>query len=289
MGAPVTVSPGSPPLLSEGEPVLLLDRQGRRTLATLRAGRTVHTHRGAVRHDDLIGQPDGAVVRTSRGDRVIVTRPRLMDYVLEMPRTTSLVYPKDAAFVLLWADVFPGARVVEAGLGSGALTLALLRVLGPHGSLVCYEIRPDFIARAQANLERFFGYPPTLLIRERDVYQGILERDLDRVILDLPEPWRVVPSAATALRSGGILCAYTPSIVQVQQTVEALRQSGAFAAIETLEVLYRPWVVRGDVVRPEQQMIGHTGFLTLARRIATPADALEVPDLAPGEDVDVPG
>jgi tRNA (adenine57-N1/adenine58-N1)-methyltransferase len=218
--------------------------------------------------DEIIGRPDGTVVRTSLGDRVLAVRPRLMDYVLEMPRQTGLVYPKDAAFVLLWADVFPGARVVEAGLGSGALTLALLRAIGPLGELTCYELRAEFIPHALANLERFLGQRPSLLVRERDIYHGILEADLDRVILDLPEPWRVVPHAAASLRPGGLFCAYNPSIVQVQQTVAALGADGRFAAIESLEVLYRSWLVRGEAVRPEHQMVGHTGFLTVARRLA---------------------
>ncbi len=255
-------------LFADGQTVLLVDRQARRTLVTLRPGRMVHTHRGAVDLGDLIGRPEGSILRSTTGDRVLAFRPRLMDYTLEMPRTTGLVYPKDAAFILLWADVFPGARVLEAGLGSGALTLSLLRAIGPRGSLVCYEVRPDFVARAMANLERFVGYPPSLVIREHDVYEGIVERELDRVILDLPEPWRVVPAASVALRPGGIFCSYNPSIVQVQRTVEALREQGGFAAIESIEVLYRSWVVRGDAVRPEQQMIGHTGFLTVAHRLA---------------------
>jgi tRNA (adenine57-N1/adenine58-N1)-methyltransferase len=209
------------------------------------------------------------------GDRVLAFKPRLMDFTLEMARTTGLVYPKDAAFLLMWADIFPGARVIEAGIGSGALTLSLLRAIGPTGSLVSYELRPDFVARAMANLERYLGVPPNLVVRERDVYEGIVESEVDRVVLDLPEPWRVIPSAAEALRPGGIFCSYNPSIVQVQRTAEALRQHGSFAALESIEVLYRPWVLRGDAVRPEQQMIGHTGFLTFARRLASDSTMLE--------------
>jgi tRNA (adenine57-N1/adenine58-N1)-methyltransferase catalytic subunit len=244
-------------------------------LATLLPGRQFHTHRGAIRSEDLIGRPEGVGVRTSMGDRMLAFRPRLMDYTLEMARTTGLVYPKDAAFLLMWADIFPGARVVEAGLGSGALTLSLLRAIGPTGSLVSYELRADFIARAMANLEGFLGVPPTLLVRERDIYDGILETEVDRVVLDLAEPWRVIPSAAVALRPGGIICSYNPSIVQVQRTAEGLREHGGFAALESIEVLYRQWVLRGEAVRPEQQMIGHTGFLTFARRLATDSTPFE--------------
>jgi len=253
--------------LEEGEVVLLLDRQGRRTLARLWPGRRLHTHRGSIALNEVLGRREGSAVRTSAGERMIVLRPRLIDYVVEMPRQTGLVYPKDAAFVLAWADVFPGARVVEAGLGSGALTLMLLRALGPRGALTCYEVRAEFVPHALANLERFFGQRPSLVVRERDIYDGIVETDLDRVILDLPEPWRVVAHAASALRAGGIFCAYNPSMAQVQHTVAALRAHRRFAAIETLEVLYRSWVVRDEVVRPEQQMVGHTGFLTVARRL----------------------
>jgi tRNA (adenine57-N1/adenine58-N1)-methyltransferase len=260
---------------SEGDVALLQDRQGRGMLVNLAPGRQFHTHRGSIRAEDLIGRTEGTAVRTSMGDRVLAFRPRLMDYTLEMARSTGLVYPKDAAFLLMWADIFPGARVVEAGIGSGALTLSLLRAIGPAGMLVSYELRADFIARAIANLERFLGVPPTLLVRERDIYEGILETDIDRVVLDLPEPWRVIHSAAAALRPGGIFCSYNPSIVQVQRTAEALREHGGFAALESIEVLYRPWVLRGDAVRPEQQMIGHTGFLTFARRLASETTALE--------------
>jgi tRNA (adenine57-N1/adenine58-N1)-methyltransferase len=255
-----------PPLL-EGETALLLDRQGNRYLVTLRQGGRFVFHRGGVSHDELIGNEEGTAVRSSSGQSLIVFRPRLIDFSLDMPRNTAIVYPKDLAFLLMWADVYPGATVLEAGLGSGSLTLALLRAVGAQGRVICYELRSEFVEQALRNIHRFIAQPRNLLIREHDIYTSIPDTDLDRVILDLPEPWRVIPHAQTALRPGGILAAYTPSIIQAQQTVEALR-SAEFAQIETLEALYRPWHIKDTAVRPVQQMIGHTAFLSFARRVA---------------------
>ncbi|MBA2446649.1 MAG: tRNA (adenine-N1)-methyltransferase [Chloroflexi bacterium] len=252
----------------EGETVLLLDRAGNRRLVRLRAGGRLHGHQGYLEHDRLIGEDEGVVVRTSSRVAYVAVRPRLADYVLEMPRQSAIVYPKDVGMILVWADVYPGATVLESGLGSGALTLALLRAVGANGQVVVYESRGDFIPPALQNIHGFGEPPANLLIRERDIYEGIDETDLDRLVLDLPEPWRVVPHALGALRSGGIAAFYSPSIVQVQQTHEALEGSGGFGQIEVLEASYRPWQLKGRAVRPVQQMIAHTGFLTFARRLA---------------------
>jgi tRNA (adenine57-N1/adenine58-N1)-methyltransferase len=256
---------------AEGDSVLLLDRAGNRRLIRLRAGGRVHTHKGYLEHDRLIGDADGLVLRTSTGSVYTAVRPRLSDYVLEMPRNTAIVYPKDVGIILVWADVYPGARVLEAGLGSGSLTLALLRAVGPSGEVTVYEARGEFIAPALANINGFGEAPGNLLVRERDIYDGIEERELDRLILDVPEPWRVVPHAVEALRLGGIAAFYSPSIIQVQQTVQALQESSAFGYVESLEVFYRPWQIKGQAVRPVQQMVSHTAFLTFARRLATSA------------------
>lgn len=253
---------------AEGETVLLLDRQGNRYLVTLRPGGRFVFHRGRVLHDDLIGLEEGVIVRSSSGLPLIALRPRLMDYVLEMPRSTAIVYPKDIAMLLVWADIYPGATVLEAGLGSGSLTLALLRAVGERGRVICYEVRPEFIQAALQNIKRFVPAPSNLLIREHDIYTGIPDCGIDRLLLDLPEPWRVVPHAVTALRAGGMLAAYSPSILQAQQTVQALERTGRFVQIETLETFYRPWHIQEAAVRPVQQMIAHTAFLTFGRLVS---------------------
>jgi tRNA (adenine57-N1/adenine58-N1)-methyltransferase len=256
------------PLL-EGETVLLLDRRGNRYLITLRPGGRFVFHRGTISHDELIGLDEGDSVRSSRGLKLVVLRPRLLDYTLEMPRHTAIVYPKDQAILLMWGDIYPGATVLEAGLGSGSLTLALLRAVGDAGRVICYETHGDFIERALQNIRRFTAQPKNLLIREHDIYSGIPDRDLDRVVLDLAEPWRVVPHLLTTLRPGGLVAAYTPSIVQAQQVVAALEADEQFVQIETLETFYRPWYIQGAAVRPVQQMVAHTAFLTFARRVGS--------------------
>ena len=249
--------------LEPGEPVLLIDRKRRRYLFDLASGREFHTHTGVIAHDDIIGAPEGTRLRSSRGSTFLALRPTLADAVLKMPRGAQVIYPKDIGPILILADIFPGARVLEAGVGSGALSMALLRA----GAVVSgYERREDFCARARANVERFCG--PEAMDRYRtelrDVYEGIDEIGLDRVVLDLPEPWRVVPHAASALRPGGILLAYTPSAVQVQRLRQALDDS-PFDLHETVEILQRGWHVDQDAVRPNHRMVAHTGFLTVSR------------------------
>jgi len=251
----------------EGEHALLIDPRGRRHLLSLRKGETFHTDRGFIPHDGLIGQPEGVTVRSSLGLRYLALRPTLAEYILEMPRGAQVIYPKDLALILFWADVAPGQTVLEAGIGSGALTLALLRAVGPSGRVISYETREDFARRALRNLEARLGPTPTLTLRLRDIYEGIEERGLDRLILDLPEPWRVVPAAAEALRPGGIFCAYVPTILQAQRIHEALAGHPAFALPETFESLLRPWQIQGLSVRPFHRMVAHTAFLTLARRV----------------------
>jgi tRNA (adenine57-N1/adenine58-N1)-methyltransferase len=183
-----------------------------------------------------------------------------------MPRKSGIVYPKDAAHLLAWADVAPGHRVLESGVGSGALTLALLRAVGERGQVVGYEQRSDFIQLALGNVHAFGGaLAGNLLLRERDIYQGVVDIDFDRVVLDLPEPWQVLPHLPGTLRSGGWLAAYTPSIVQASQLVEAVRATRRYVQVETHELLMRGWHIQGAAVRPELQMVGHTGFVTVAR------------------------
>ena len=252
-----------------GERIVLIDRKARRYLVTLRAGASFDTHAGSIRHDSLIGAPEGAEVRSASGAAFVAVRPTLTDFVLKMPRGAQVVYPKDIGAILMAADVFGGATVLEAGTGSGALTLGLLRAVGEAGRVITYELREDFAARARANIEIFLGkLPDTLVMRAGDVTEAT-ERDIDRIVLDLPEPWRVIPLALTALHRGGIFCAYLPTIVQVQQLTEALRRE-AFIDIATTETLVRSWHVEGQSVRPDHRMVAHTGFLTTARYLGSP-------------------
>jgi tRNA (adenine57-N1/adenine58-N1)-methyltransferase len=250
-----------------GERVLLTDSKKRRHLITLVVAGSFHTHAGIVAHDDLIGAPDGTTVRTSRGQRLVAVRPTLAEFVLEMPRGAQVIYPKDLGPILVSADIFPGARVLESGIGSGALTIALLRAVGPLGEVVGYELRDDFATKAQHNVEAFLGAGMPLTVEVRDVYDGIDVVELDRIMLDLPEPWRVVKHAAAALSSGGILLAYLPTIGQVARLREELAES-RFGMVETYEVLHRGWHVEGQSVRPDHRMVAHTGFITHGRLLA---------------------
>ena len=260
-GPPDAPAPVRP--LQPGERVLLLDRKQRRYLITLAPGGEFHSHAGPVAHDDLLGRDEGLEVRSARGSRFRAFRPTLSDFVLKMPRGAQVIYPKDLAPILMLADVFPGARVFESGIGSGALSMTLLRA---GADITAYELREDFAARAQANVTAFLGEEvlDRYRVQVRSAYDGIDERGLDRVVLDLPEPWQVVPHAAEALRPGGILVAYTPSVAQVMQLRDAL-DAGPFDLAATLEVLHRGWHVEGQAVRPDHRMVAHTGFLTHAR------------------------
>ena len=244
--------------------MLLVDAKRRRHLITLELGGELHLHTGVLRHDELIGADEGVTVRTSLGARLVALRPTLAEYVLEMPRGAQVIYPKDLGPILMLADIHPGAKVLESGVGSGALTMALLRAVGSAGQVIGYEIRDDFALRAQRNVEGFLGADVPLQVEVRDVYGGIDEDDLDRVVLDLPEPWRVVKHAEGALRPGGILLAYLPTIGQVARLREELEGS-AFGMAQSLEVLQRTWHVEGASVRPDHRMVAHTGFLTCAR------------------------
>jgi tRNA (adenine57-N1/adenine58-N1)-methyltransferase len=253
--------------LAAGEPVLLIDRKRRSYLIWLKPGAVFDLRGGGIRHDILIGQSEGLSVETSRGERVRVLRPTLAEYVLHMPRGAQVIYPKDLGLILVLADIYPGCRVIEAGTGSGALTMALVRAVGPTGRVCSYDIREDFQRTAARNIARYLGETDNLVLRLHDVATGIPDGPADRVVLDLPEPWRVVPAAAEALRPGGIVLTYLPTVIQVHQTAAALRASRVFGQIETVEALVRPWNVEGLSVRPAHRMVAHTGFLTTARRI----------------------
>ncbi|HMG42208.1 MAG TPA: tRNA (adenine-N1)-methyltransferase [Acidimicrobiales bacterium] len=250
-------------LLRAGEQVMLVDAKRRRYLITLAEGGEFHSHVGVLPHSDLIGQPEGVSVRSSGGGRLLAIRPTLSDFVFKMPRGAQVIYPKDLGPILMLADIFPGARVLESGVGSGALSMTLLRA---GAEITGYELREDFAARAVRNVTTFLGEQAAARydVELRDAYDGIDVDDLDRVVLDLPEPWRVVDHAAKALHPGGILVAYTPQITQAAQLREAL-DGGGFGLTETVEVLHRGWHIEGLSVRPDHRMVAHTGFLTSAR------------------------
>jgi tRNA (adenine57-N1/adenine58-N1)-methyltransferase len=256
--------------LRDGERVHLIDRKGRVYPLTLRAGK-IHQHSGqTIAHDRLIGAEDGSTVTLSAGATFVVLRPTLAEFIMKMPRGAQVIYPKDLATILLWADIYPGATVVEAGIGSGALTMTLLRAVGEAGRVVSYEIRDDFAERALENIAMYLGKVGHHVLRRTDIALEIEEREVDRLVLDLPEPWRVVPEAIKALRHGGIFLSYLPTVPQVARVVEALEGSGAFGLIETFETLQRPWNIEGRSVRPALRMVAHTAFLTVARKLATP-------------------
>jgi tRNA (adenine57-N1/adenine58-N1)-methyltransferase len=251
-----------------GERILLIDQRGRHYLVTLERGQTWHSHGGGLPHDLLIGSPEGVQVHSATGMAFRAFRPRMTDFVLKMPRGAQVVYPKDVGAILVEADVFPGARVLEAGTGSGSLTMALCRATGPAGRVVSYDLRPEFQAKAARNLEAFFGkLPDWLELRSGDVVEvaGTGET-FDRAILDLPEPWEALPALGRALAPGGIVCGYLPTTIQVQRLVLALPEHG-LEHLETFEVLHRSWHVTRGSVRPDHRMVAHTGFVTVARRI----------------------
>jgi tRNA (adenine57-N1/adenine58-N1)-methyltransferase len=257
--------------LRNGERIHLVDKKGRQYALTLKAGDTYQLSGHKITHDELIGKPDGSLVTLSGGKTMIALRPTFGEYVLKMPRGAQVLYPKDLALIPMWADVYPGARVFEAGTGSGALTMALLRAVGPRGLVVTYEAREDFARTAMSNIERYMGAVPNLISLRKNAYEGIdlLEDGVpfDRLVLDLPEPWQVVPHAARALRSGGMYLSFVPTVPQVQETVEALERTAVFGIIETFETLLRTWSIQGRSVRPDHRMVAHSGFLTVARKL----------------------
>ena len=250
----------------EGDHALVVDRKGRRYLTQLSATGTFHSHVGRFAHAALIGQEEGTWVTTAQGHNLLAVKPTLADFTREMPRIATVIYPKDLGAIITYGDIFPGAAVLEAGAGSGALTLALLRAVGKIGRVVSYEVRDDMLERAAANVRALFPESPNLTLKKGDVYDGFEEETLDRVVLDLPEPWQVVPHASASLVPGGVFLSFLPTVLQVHELTQGLRAERTFEMIETFEVLIRTWSVGGRSVRPSHRMIGHTGFITTARR-----------------------
>ncbi len=255
---------------SNGERIHLVDQKRRQYALTLKAGDTYQFSGQKIAHDALIGRLDGSVVTLSGGKKMVALRPTFGEYVLKMPRGAQVLYPKDLAIIPMWADIYPGARVFEAGTGSGALTMALLRAVGPDGLVVTYEVREDFAQTAKTNIARSLN-PTNLICFRKNAYEDIDLLDdqvpFDRVVLDLPEPWQVVPHAIKVLRSGGIYLSFVPTVPQVMQTVEALERAAVFGLIETFETLLRTWSVQGRSVRPDHRMVAHSGFITVARKV----------------------
>jgi tRNA (adenine57-N1/adenine58-N1)-methyltransferase catalytic subunit len=254
--------------IEPGEHVLLIDQRDRTYLVKLEAGGTYHTHSGTLVHDALIGHPEGTRVETSKGMVLVAFRPRFADFVLKMPRGAQVVYPKDLGPILTYADIHPGAEVIEAGTGSGALTIALCRAVGDEGRVVSYELRPEHRDRAVENIEAFFGkLPVNLELRDGDLSDVATRGErFDRAVLDMAEPWVPLEALHQVLEPGGIVCAYLPTTIQILQLVVALEATG-FMHVETFETLKRGWHVTERSVRPEHRMQGHTGFLTVARRV----------------------
>ena len=250
-----------------GDRVQLTDQKGRKYTVILEEGATYHTHRGALAHDNLIGQPEGSVVNSANGTPYLALRPLLTDYVLSMPRGAAVIYPKDAAQIVHWGDIHPGATVLEAGAGSGALTCSLLRAVGEQGRVISYEVRQDHADHAIRNVERFFGGRPanwTLTVADLNGHRD----PVDRVVLDMLEPWAVLSTVADCLQPGGVLTVYVPTTTQLSRIAEDIRSLGGFTEPSAWETLHRPWHLVGLAVRPEHRMAGHTAFLLTARRLA---------------------
>ena len=253
----------------EGEWIRLTDPKGRRHNFQLEAGREFSTKKGQIRHDDIIGHPEGIVVETSLEFPYQVFRPLLFEYVVSMPRGAAIIYPKDAAQILVMADIFPGARVLEAGAGSGALSSYLLRAIGAEGSLESHEIREEFAEKAKANVIQALGHEPsTWNLHLGDLRESPNDSEVDRIILDMVDPWTCVPLALERLVPGGIVCAYVATTTQLSRFTETLRECGGFTEPSAWETLVREWHLEGLAVRPKHQMNGHTAFLVTARRLA---------------------
>jgi len=252
-----------------GEDILLISPKGEEHLVTLTPGKSFGTHKGNLPHDDLIGKEDGGRAWTAMGSEYRAFRPTYMQFIMNQKRHAQIIYPKDTGTILMWADIFPGATVVEAGIGWGALTIKLLEAVGPAGKVISYEVREDFAESGARTVHRYLGVCEHHEVKVRDVYLGIDERNVDRIVLDLPEPWQVAPHAREALAPGGIVLSYLPSTMQVKQLCDRYAEEGGFAEPETFEVILRPWHVKGMSVRPVQWMFSHSAFLVVTRKITT--------------------
>lgn len=253
--------------LRADDSVLFIDRKERQYLHVLRPGQRLHLRAGTVAANDLIGRDEGSTVKNTAGEPFLVLRPTYSQLIPNLPREAQVIYPKDIGPILLWGDIYPGATVIEVGIGPGALSIALMRAVGPDGRVISYEAREDFKELAERNVRQFHGEASNWTVKVRDAFDGFDETGVDRMTVDLAEPWRLLPVATAALRPGAVLLAYVPTIMQVKQFVDALRDHGGFGAIESFETLQRFWHVKDLSVRPEHRMVAHTGFIVVARVI----------------------
>jgi tRNA (adenine57-N1/adenine58-N1)-methyltransferase catalytic subunit len=272
-------------LLKENDAVLFIDRKGRRYLKVLRRGKKLEI-RGDLAPESLYGLEEGSRVKFSNGEKYLVLRPTYADLIPHLPRAAQVIYPKDTGPLLVWGDVYPGATVIEGGVGAGALTIALLRAVGPTGHLISYELREDFAAAARRNVATFFGDAPNWTIKLRDLYEGFDETGVDRLFIDLPEPGRALDVVARALRPGGVFVSYVPTAMQLKDTVETLQRRPDFAEIESFETLMRNWHVKGMSVRPVHRMIAHSAFIIVARRLSDANVETHADKVAEGAEVE---
>lgn len=254
-------------ILQAGDSVLFVDRKDREYLRTLKSGARIHLRRGTLAADDLIGRPEGRIVRNSAEESFLMIRPTYARLIPNLPRKAQVIYPKDIGPILLWGDIQPGCTVIEVGVGPGSMSMALLRAVGTGGKVISYELRPEFAEMAAANVHRFHGEAPNWTVHVQDAFEGFRETGVDRMVVDLAEPWRLLPHVARALRLGGVLTAYVPTVLQVKQHVDELRAHGGFARVEVMESLLRFWHVQNRSIRPEHRMVAHTGFIIVAQRV----------------------
>ena len=253
-------------LFKYGDTVTLWDRRERQYMFTLAIGKRFESHIGNVEHDDLIGQPEGSWVTTNKGHLLLAFRPTKAEYTVNMKRIATVVYPKDIGIILSYANIYPGAKVIEAGSGSGALTIALSDAVGSTGAVISYDVREDMSNLAKANLETVAEFPQNVTFKVGNLQEETLDSDCDSAVLDMPEPWHCIENVSSSLKLGGVLLTFLPTVMQVSDLVESLRKSGKYALISTREILERPWQIEGRSVRPMHRMVGHTGFITTARR-----------------------
>ena len=272
-------------VFNQGDYALIIDRRARRYLIKLQHNQKYTTHLGTVMHNEIIGQAEGFRFATASGHVLLAVKPTLADFTKRMPRIATPVYPKDFGTILVIGDIFPGAKVLEAGTGSGAVTAILARAVGPTGQVISYDVRQDMQDKARKNLDSILPNVGNVTFKIGDVYEGIEETELDRIVLDLPDPYLVVPHAAPAMVPGGIILSFVPTVLQIHDFTRALQDSDAFGLVETIETLMRPWAVAGRAIRPSLRMVGHTGFITTARRCAPRLRLPEEGPAIPEEDV----
>ncbi len=258
-------------ILQPGDSVLFIDHKEREYIRILHPGSVIALRGGNIPAEQFIGLSEGSLVQVGQSERFRILRPTYARLIPNLPRQAQVIYPKDVGPILLWGDVFPGARVLEVGSGPGALSIALLRAVGPEGHLLTVDIRADHCKMARNNVKRFIGPTPNWTLAQADAYQGLPVREVDRILIDLPEPWQVLPHAREVVRPGGVLVGYLPTVLQVKALVDALYADPRFDCVEVMENMLRFWHVKDRSIRPEHRMVAHTGFIIVARRVTETA------------------